>query len=130
MEEMQSTTRLEEDRLYQESLAHLQRGQWEQAVESILRLQEQYGSDSEVETLLQEARFKAALDQEPLSLQRLSWGERWRRWRPLIMWGMLGSLVVVALLAGLVMYQQQVVPTRLAQEAELLLANLKAKMEA
>jgi tetratricopeptide (TPR) repeat protein len=116
---------MEEDRLYQESLAHLQRGRWEQAVESILQLQERYGSDSEVESLLQEARFKAALDQEPLALRRTLWRERWRRSRPLVLWGLLGSLVVIALLSGLLMYQRRVVPARLAREAELRLDQLR-----
>jgi len=123
--ELHSTEGMEKDRLYQQSLAHMQRGQWEQAVETILQLQEQYGATSEVEALLEEARFKAALDQEPRALQRSSWSERWRRWRPLVLWALSGSLLVAALLAGLLMYQRRVVPARLARQAEARLGELR-----
>jgi tetratricopeptide (TPR) repeat protein len=123
--ELHNTEGLETDRLYQKSLAHMQRGQWEQAVETILQLQEQYGLTSELEGLLEEARFKAALDQEPLGDRRSAWSERWRRWRPLILWGLSGSLVVVGLLAGLLMYESRVVPARLARQAEARLNELR-----
>ncbi len=123
--ELRSTEGMESDRLYQQSLAHMQRGHWEQAVETILQLQEQYGVTSEVEALLEEARFKATLDQDPLALQRSPWSERWRRWRPLILWGLSGSLIVVMLLSGLLMYQRRTVPARLAREAEARLSELR-----
>lgn len=123
--ELHSTRGMEKDELYQQSLAHLQQGQWEQAMEAILHLQQQYGDTSEVEALLQEARFKAALDREPLALQRPWWREQWERWRPLAPWFLLGLLALVALVASVLVYQRTIVPARLARQEELRLAQLR-----
>jgi tetratricopeptide (TPR) repeat protein len=127
--EVQSTQQMENDRLYQQSLAHLQQGQWEQAVESILQLQQRYGAGNEVETLLQEARFKASLDQQPLAIERLSWRERWRRWRPRVLLALLALAIAVPLVAGVLYYQRTVVPARLVTQEEMRLAELRHQGE-
>lgn len=123
--EARSREVMERDELYQQSLAYLQRGQWEQAMEAIQRLQQRYGEASEVEALLQEARFKATLDRETPALERLSWHEQWVRWRPLVLSFLLGVLVLAALAAGVLMYQQRILPARLARQEEIRLAQLR-----
>jgi len=125
--EVHSSDTMERDELYQQSLAHLQRGQWEQAMEAILNLQQRYGDTSEVEALLQEARFKAALDREPLALQRPSWREQWERWRPLASRFLLGLLVLGALVGAVLMYQRTILPARLARQEEIRLAQLRQR---
>lgn len=115
---------LEEDELYQQSLVHLQRGEWERAVEAILDLQQRYEGDPEVDTLLKEARFKAALDQESLGLRRSSWHQRWERWRPLALRFLLGLVVLAMLVVGVLAYQRTILPARLARQEEIHLAQL------
>jgi len=118
---------LEEDELYQQSLAHLQRGEWEHAVEAILDLQRRYGEGAEVDALLQEARFKATLDQEPLGLRRSYWRQQWERWRSLAPWLLLGVVVWGILIGGALAYQRMIVPARSARQEEIRLAQLRQR---
>lgn len=118
---------LEEDELYQQSLAHLQRGEWEHAVEAILNLQQRYGEGSEVDALLEEARFKAALDEKPLSLRRSFWQRQWERWRAVAPWLVLAIVALGMVAVGVLAYQRRIVPARLARQEEIRLAYLRER---
>ena len=125
--ELHSVQVLEEDEVYQQSLAHLQRGEWEHAVQAILDLQQRYGEGTKADALLQEARFKAALDEESVGLRPSSWRQQWDRWRPVVSWFLLGVVVLGMLVAGVLAYQRTIVPARLAHQEEIRLAQLRQR---
>jgi hypothetical protein len=55
---------VEDHPLYIQGLSHLQKGEWQEAVSCLSLLEEYYPDSVEVQTLLEEARWKASLDEQ------------------------------------------------------------------
>lgn len=103
------------DALYQESLQHFQNGRWQEAIsgfQAVLRLQPDH---AQAQALLEEARVKAALDQEKPKPKRL----RFRGPLKYAFWGLLIISMVLLLAAGVRWaYGYWVEPLRAMQEVE------------
>lgn len=93
---------------YQESLASLQRGDWDGAIEHLSWLEDRYPGIPEIQTMLQEARLKASLDQKK---------PRAKAWRaPVLSNRLIQMLILANILVYLgwglmVVYDQQIRPT-------------------
>jgi len=125
-EDLPGAEEIEDDPLYHQSLAYLQQGQWGEALGVILRLREQYGDVPEIQSLLQEVSFKAALDHElSASPQEPTWHSRWERWWAWGRWVLLALLLVLIAAAAVVVVNRQTVPPPMTQEEELRLAQLR-----
>ncbi|MFC2029563.1 tetratricopeptide repeat protein [Chloroflexota bacterium] len=102
------------DRKYQEGMAHLQAGDWQQAIACFEELERKYPSSQPVQRSLAEARFRASLD-ESTDFKK---AKRWTfHWRPVVVRGSLLLLIVVLAVMGGRLIQDQVAP-RLAQAQE------------
>ncbi|MFW6136058.1 MAG: tetratricopeptide repeat protein [Chloroflexota bacterium] len=120
----------EGDSRYREGMGHLQAGEWQQAIDCFQALHRDYPADREVAEVLEEARFKAALDTET----RVK-GRRWAiPWRSIIT----GTLIIVATIAIGVfvttVVTRQILPsmaeTRVERERAQLLSEGQALLEA
>lgn len=122
--------RAESDPRYREGMAHLQAGEWEEAIESFRALHQEYPTNEEIAEALEEARLKADLD---AGLQVK--GRRWAvRWRSLIV-----GAVVILVVAGIGfavtrVITQQVLPileeNRAERERAQLLSEAQSLLEA
>ena len=119
-------TAVENDERYQQSLAYLQRGQWGQASLALLQLQQRYGDIPQVQSLLQEVSFKAALDQESAVPQEESASQRWwERGPPWMRWVVPGLLVLITVVVVVVVSQRPVAPPLASREDEIRLAQFR-----
>jgi len=120
----------EKEARYREGQAHLQAGEWQEAIDAFQALHREYPEDQEIAEALEEARFKATLDADT----RVT-GRRWAiPWRSIIM-GTLILLVTVAigvLVTGIV--TREILPslaeTRADREQAQLLAEGQSLLEA
>ncbi len=123
-------TGAEKEARYREGQAHLQAGEWQEAIDRFQALHREYPEDQEIAEALEEARFKANLDADA----RVT-GRRWAiPWRSLIT-GALVLIVTVALgilVTGIV--TRQILPslaeTRAEREQAELLAEGQSLLEA
>ena len=112
---------VEGDPLYVQGLSHLQGGEWQKAVRCLSSLEECYPHSVEVQTLLEEARWKASLDEK---------APRPKRIRPSILSHRLVKALLVANLiiyAGwgiFTVYDQRVQPALERQREEAAQTNL------
>ncbi|HID86051.1 MAG TPA: tetratricopeptide repeat protein [Anaerolineae bacterium] len=99
--------------LYVEGLSHLQRGEWQEAIRCLSSLEEHYPHSVEVQTLLEEAKWKASLDEKAPQPKRV---------RPSLLSHRLVKALLVAnliLYAGwglFTIYDQQVQPALARQQ--------------
>jgi len=111
-----------QDRQYDEALRHLQAAKWPEAIEALEALSQRYPGHPELENLLEQSRFRAAVDQD--------WGQRIKARRlPFSLKRLLPRLALVLVFAGMayagiVTYRQWYLPNReqaavQAQELEL-----------
>ena len=86
---------IEQDPQYLKALQHLQSGQWQEAIDVLEALSQRHPEHPELQTLLEQARLKASLDQQ--------WGRRVKGRRfPISLKRVLRYLALVLLLAALV----------------------------
>ena len=100
-----------DDPLYQECMAHLQTGEWEEALSCFQTLAERYPESTLVQEALDEARFKAELD-ATVHIKARRWV--FPRWRLLAL-RILAVLVLVLLIVGGVRLINQYVAPALAE---------------
>jgi TolB protein len=81
---------------FREGLAHLQAGEWQEAIRCLEALSPEGASRTDVRTALQEARFKAKLDSEN-RVRPKQWVFPWRL--VVVRTGIVAGLVLLALLA-------------------------------
>jgi tetratricopeptide (TPR) repeat protein len=92
--------------LYRQGMAHLQAGEWRQAIECFEQLKRKHPQRPEVDRLLEEARLKAQLDGASSFRAR-----RWAvRWRPVAAWALAGLAVVIMAWQGTRFVRRQVIP--------------------
>lgn len=99
-----------QDHQYGEALRHLQAAQWTEAMAALEALSQRYPGHPELENLLEQARFKASVDQ--------NWGQRIKGRRlPFSLKRLMPRLALVLLFvgmayAGIVLYRQWYLPSR------------------
>ena len=111
-----------QDPRYHEGMAHLQAGEWQQAIQCLAGLAADYPDDPAIERALEQADFKASLD-ETTRIRAKRWIFPWRRITVI-------SLILVAIgvlaVQGGRLVQRQVAPALDQLQEEQRLAELEA----
>ena len=120
----------EKDPRYQEGLSHLQAGEWAAAIKCFEALAAAFPDDADAARLLDEARFKAALDATARVTAR-RWAFSPTDW---IVRGLIAIAVLVALFQGARLVQQRVAPALARVQEQWQIARLErdaaARLEA
>jgi tetratricopeptide (TPR) repeat protein len=99
---------------YRESLAHLQAGEWQEAIRCFEALQREYPDSAVVQQALEDARFKASID----ASSRVR-AKRWIvPWRPIVFRVLVVALVVLGVYVGYLLINRQVAPALAQAQAE------------
>lgn len=95
-----------EDPAYRQGMAHLQAGEWPEAIGCFEALARDFPHSPAVQCALGEARFKASLD----SGKRVR-AKRWNiPWRPILVRGLILVMVVFLAVQGVRLIQRQIAP--------------------
>ncbi|MGC9350025.1 MAG: tetratricopeptide repeat protein, partial [Anaerolineae bacterium] len=118
-----------DDPLYTKGMSHLQKGEWEDAIDAFEKLQDKYPDSSLAQQALEQARVRANVDTTRVR------GKRWN----LRIWPILVRLVIIALI-GFLIYtggqllvervQPMIAAAREQQRLEQLLVDAEAFLEA
>jgi outer membrane protein assembly factor BamD (BamD/ComL family) len=111
------------DRRYQEGLAHLQAGEWQQAIVCFEELKHEYPDSQAVQNALEEAQFRAGLD-ATADFKAKRWAIPWRS---LVVRGSILLLIIVLAIMGGHIIQHQVAPALAQTQERLRLEQLEAE---
>jgi len=103
-----------EDAEYQQALNDFHMGQWEQAIRELESLRTRYPNDPRLERMLEDARFKAALDAKS-TVHEKRWIIPWRA--VVLRFGMI-AIVIALLVIGLTVVRWRVLPMLTAIQVE------------
>ena len=111
------------DRHYQEGLAHLQAGEWQQAIACFEEVKREYPDSQAVQHALAEAQFRAGLD-ATTDFRAKRWAVPWRS---LVVRGSILLLIIVLAVMGGRIIKHQVAPALAQTQERLRLEQLEAE---